>query len=76
MTGPQLRAALADLGISRYQFAIVSRVDPSTVYKWTNPGGEVPGYAVAIFELLQEIKGLRRLRPETLPRKSRPVVAE
>jgi len=64
MTGPELRAALAGLGISRYQFAIVARVDPSTVYKWTKPGGVAPGYAVAIYELLRQVKGLRKLLRE------------
>jgi len=61
MTADDLRAALADLGISGYRFAIECHVDPTTVYKWLKlkPGAYVPGYAVAIVRLLQQVRDLR-----------------
>ena len=62
MTATELRAALADLGLTGYQFAIACHVEPSTVYKWLRlkPGSYVPGYAVAIVRLLQQVRDLRR----------------
>jgi predicted transcriptional regulator len=62
MTGPDLRAALAELGLTGYAFAVECRVNPSTVYKWLHlkPGAYVPGYVETIVELLRENRRLRR----------------
>lgn len=57
MTGDQLRAAIAELGLTRYAFAVRCRAAPSTVYKWTKPGAAVPGYVETIVELLRERQG-------------------
>jgi len=62
MTAAELRAALDDLGLSGYAFAVECRCNPSTVYKWLHlkPGAYVPGYVVTIIELLQQVRDLRR----------------
>jgi hypothetical protein len=59
MTGPSLRAALADLNLGAYQFAAIVRCQPATVYKWLKPGATVPGYVETIVELLREARDLR-----------------
>lgn len=57
MTGPELAAAIPELGFrSPYTFAKRCRVDASTVYKWMKPDATVPGYAETIVELLRERK--------------------
>ena len=58
MTGPELRAAIADLDLSPYEFARFARADPSTIYKWVKPGASVPGYVETIVELLRQIRDL------------------
>jgi len=62
MTAAELRAALDDLGLSGYAFAVECRCNPSTVYKWLHlkPGSYVPGYVETIVELLQQVRDLRR----------------
>jgi len=61
MTAAELRAALAEFGMSGYAFAVEVRCNPSTVYKWLHlkPGAYVPGYAETIVELLRENRRLR-----------------
>ena len=62
MTAAELHAALRELGLSGYAFAVECRVNPSTVYKWLKlkPGAYVPGYVETIVELLRENRRLRR----------------
>lgn len=59
MTGAELSAALAELGLSRYRFAIEAGVEGSTVSKWCKPEGAVPGYVSAIIKLMRENRALR-----------------
>jgi hypothetical protein len=59
VTGPELSAALSDLGLSKYRFSVESGVEPSTVSKWCKPGASVPGYVVAIVALMRENRALR-----------------
>jgi hypothetical protein len=54
MTGPELRAALADLKLGAYAFAAIVPCEPATVYKWLKPDATVPPYIVTILALLRE----------------------
>jgi len=53
MTPAELRAALADLGLSQVGFARVARVDPRTVRKWVAGERSIPGPIVVLIELLR-----------------------
>jgi DNA-binding transcriptional regulator YiaG len=52
MTADELRAALEALDMPQRVFAAHLGVAPNTVYRWTNGGLPVPGYAVAFVEML------------------------
>ena len=53
MTPSELRAALADLGLSQVGFARLARVDPRTVRKWVSGDSAVPGPVIVLIELLR-----------------------
>ena len=53
MTPAELRAALADLGLSQVGFARLARVDPRTVRKWVAGASAIPGPVVVLIELLK-----------------------
>jgi DNA-binding transcriptional regulator YiaG len=58
MTGLELRAALADLGLSQRSFSFKVDVEQSTVSKWCKPDAYVPGYVETIIKLLRQIRDL------------------
>jgi len=53
VTPAELRAALADLGLSQVGFARLARVDPRTVRKWVAGASAIPGPVVVLIELLK-----------------------
>ncbi len=62
MTGSDLRAFLADLGLGAYDFAALIGVGHSTVYKWLKPDAVVPGYVETVVTLLLLLRVSRDLR--------------
>ena len=52
MTPAELRAALADLGLTQSGFARLARVDPRTVRRWVAGDAAVPGPVVVLLDLL------------------------
>lgn len=54
MTGPELRAALAELNFTQARFADVTGLHMQTVSKYCRGAMEVPRYVETIVELLRD----------------------
>lgn len=56
MTWDEFKAALKGLGLSQRQFSFLARASsPQAISKWRLERG-VPGYAVALIEMMQEMQ--------------------
>jgi DNA-binding transcriptional regulator YiaG len=63
MTGPALRAALAELGLTRAEFATIIGCDLRTLDRWRSGELSVPKYAARIIDLERENRALRNRLP-------------
>jgi DNA-binding transcriptional regulator YiaG len=56
VTGPELKAAIRDLGLSQVEFAARLRMHYTTVYDWTRGERDVPPWVDYMIDLMREQK--------------------